>query len=65
VPLTVDDLIYASSTVMLDSARWKVPVSAFARWLLGLGMAATLAANVAHGLRCGRSAPSAVHCNTF
>ena len=36
VPLTVDGLIYASSMVMLDSARRAVPVSALARWLLGL-----------------------------
>jgi Protein of unknown function (DUF2637) len=42
VPLTVDGLIYASSMVMLDSARRKVPVPALARWLLGLGIAATL-----------------------
>jgi hypothetical protein len=49
VPLTVDGLIYASSMVMLDSARREVPVPALARWLLGLGIAATLAANVAHG----------------
>jgi uncharacterized protein DUF2637 len=53
VPLTVDGLIYASSTVMLDCARRKVPVPALARWLLGLGIAATLAANVAHGLGHG------------
>ena len=58
VPLTVDGLIYASSMVMLDSARRKVPVSALARWLLGLGIAATLAANVAHGL--GHGAAGAV-----
>jgi hypothetical protein len=50
VPLTVDGLIYVSSMVMLDSARRKVPVPALARWLLGLGITATLAANVAHGL---------------
>jgi hypothetical protein len=31
VPLTVDGLIYAGSMVMLDSARWKVPVPALAR----------------------------------
>jgi hypothetical protein len=49
VPLTVDGLIYASSMVLLDSARRKAPVPALARWLLGLGIAATLAANVAHG----------------
>jgi hypothetical protein len=53
VPLTVDGLIYASSMVMLDSARRKVPVSALARWLLGLGITATFAANVAHGLGHG------------
>jgi hypothetical protein len=53
VPLTVDGLIYASSMVMLDSARREVPVPALARWLLGLGIAATLAANVAHGLGHG------------
>jgi hypothetical protein len=50
VPLTMDGLIYASSMVMLDSARRKAPVPALARWLFGLGIAATLAANVTHGL---------------
>jgi hypothetical protein len=51
VPLTVDGLIYASSMVMMmDSARRKRSAPALARWLLGLGVAATLAANVAHGL---------------
>jgi hypothetical protein len=53
IPLTVDGLIWASSMVMLDSARRKVPVPALAGWLLGLGIAATLAANVAHGLGHG------------
>jgi hypothetical protein len=53
IPLTVDGLIYASSMVMLDCARQKVPVPALARWLLGLGVTATLAANVAHGLGRG------------
>ena len=48
VPLTVDGLIYASSMVLLDAARRQVRVPALARWLLGLGIAATLAANVAH-----------------
>jgi hypothetical protein len=37
VPLTVDGLIYASSMVVLDSARRKIPVTALAWWLLGLG----------------------------
>src|SRR5215471_18654476 len=53
IPLTVDGLIWASSMVMLDSARRKVPVPVLARWLLGLGIVATLAANVAHGLGHG------------
>jgi hypothetical protein len=52
VSLTADGLIYASSMVMLDPMRRKPPVPALARWLLGLGIAATLAAN-AHGLRRG------------
>jgi hypothetical protein len=53
IPLTVDGLIWASSMVMLDSVRRGVPVPSLARWLLGLGIAATLAANVAHGLGHG------------
>ena len=53
VPLTVDGLIYASSMVMLDSARRERAGSWLARWLLGLGIVATLAANVAHGLGHG------------
>src|SRR5580698_7827894 len=53
IPLTVDGLIYASSMVMLDSARRGMRVPALARWLLGLGIIATLAANVAHGLGHG------------
>jgi hypothetical protein len=39
VSLTMDGLIYATSIVMLDSARRKAPVPALARWL-GLGIAA-------------------------
>jgi hypothetical protein len=49
----VDGLIYASSMVMLDAAHRTTPVPVPARWLLGLGIAATLAANVAHGLGHG------------
>ena len=41
VPLTEDGLIYASSMVMLDSARRRTPVPALARCLLGLGIATT------------------------
>lgn len=53
IPLTVDGLIWASSMVMLDAARHGVRVPTLARWLLGLGIAATLAANVAHGVGNG------------
>lgn len=53
IPLTVDGLIYASSMVMLDSARRGVRVPRLSRWLLGLGIVATLVANVAHGLGHG------------
>jgi hypothetical protein len=53
IPLTVDGLIYASSMVMLDSTRRGVRVPALARCLLGLGIVATLAANVAHGMGHG------------
>ena len=38
---------------MLDSARRKTPVPSLARWLLSLGIATTLATNVAHGLGRG------------
>ncbi|WP_307827780.1 DUF2637 domain-containing protein [Planomonospora sp. ID82291] len=49
VPLTIDGAIFASSMVMLDCARRGLPVPPLARWTLGLGILATLAANVAHG----------------
>ena len=48
-PATIDGLVYASSMVVLYAARHRVPVPALARWLLGLGIAATLAANMAQG----------------
>jgi hypothetical protein len=53
VPVTMDGLIYSSSMVMPDSARRNTPLPAFARWLPGLGITATLVANVAHGLGHG------------
>jgi hypothetical protein len=53
VPLTVDGLIYSSSMVMLQSARRQARVPVLALWLLGLGIVATLAANVMHGLGHG------------
>jgi hypothetical protein len=48
-PVTIDGLVYASSMVILYAARHRVPVPALARWLLGLGIAATLTANMAQG----------------
>jgi hypothetical protein len=48
-PVTIDGLVYASSMVVLYAARHRVPVPSLARWLLGLGIAATLAANMAQG----------------
>jgi len=48
-PATIDGLVYSSSTVVLYAARHRLPVPGLARWLLALGIVATLAANVAHG----------------
>lgn len=48
-PATIDGLVYASSMVVLYAARHRRPVPALARWLLVLGIVATLAANMAQG----------------
>jgi hypothetical protein len=48
-PATIDGLVYASSMVVLYAARHRLPVPPLARWLLGLGIAATLTANMAQG----------------
>jgi hypothetical protein len=48
-PATIDGLVYSSSMVILYAARHRLAVPALARWLLALGIVATLAANVAHG----------------
>ncbi len=48
-PATIDGLVYASSMVILYAARHRLPVPPLARWLLGLGIAATLTANMAQG----------------
>ena len=53
VPFTVDGLIWAASMVILDASRRKQPVPALAKWSLGVGIAATIGANVAHGLTHG------------
>jgi Protein of unknown function (DUF2637) len=48
-PATIDGLVYASSMVVLYAARHRLPLPSLARWLLGLGIAATLTANMAQG----------------
>jgi hypothetical protein len=48
-PATIDVLVYASSMVVLYAAWHRVPVPSLARWLLALGIAATLTANMAQG----------------
>jgi hypothetical protein len=48
-PATIDGLVYASSMVTLYAARHRIPVPSLARWLLTLGIAATLTANMAQG----------------
>jgi hypothetical protein len=48
-PATIDGLVYASSMVVLYAARHRLPIPSLARWLLGLGIAATLTANMAQG----------------
>ncbi len=52
-PLTIDGLIYAASMVLLNAARRGIPRPALAYAALTLGIAATLAANVAAGLHYG------------
>jgi hypothetical protein len=48
LPLSVDGLIAAASLVMLHAARQRQPVPALARFMLGLGVAAPVGANVAY-----------------
>jgi hypothetical protein len=48
-PAMIDGLVYASSMVVLYAARHRVPVPSLARWLLAVGIAATLTANMAQG----------------
>ena len=53
LPLSVDGLIAAASLVMLHAARRRLPVPGLARWMLALGVGATVAANVEYGLPFG------------
>ena len=52
-PFTVDGLIWAASMVILNASRRNQRVPRLAAWSLGAGIAATLGANVAHGLGHG------------
>jgi hypothetical protein len=52
-PLTIDGLIYCASMVLLNAARQGVRGHWLAYAALGLGIAATLAANLAAGLSFG------------
>lgn len=49
LPATVDGLAGSASLVMLFAARYKLPVPRLARVAVGMGIGATLSANVAHG----------------
>ena len=53
VPFTVDGLIWAASMVILDANRRRQPVPTLAKWSLGVGIVATIGANVAHGMNHG------------
>lgn len=53
LPLSVDGLIVAASLVMLHEAQHGRKAPVLARWMLALGVAATVAANVAYGLSYG------------
>jgi hypothetical protein len=53
VPLTVDGLVYASSMVLWHSARQGRSRPPLAGWALAAGVAATVGANLAHGLGHG------------
>jgi Protein of unknown function (DUF2637) len=48
-PATIDGLVYASSMVIMYATRHRLPAPQLARWLLMLGIVATLAANMAQG----------------
>jgi hypothetical protein len=47
---TVDGLIWAASMVVLEASRRTQHVPGLAAWSLAAGIAATIGANLAHGL---------------
>ena len=49
LPFTVDGLIWAASMLVLDASRRNQPVPRLAAWSLGVGIVATVGANLAHG----------------
>lgn len=53
VPLCVDGLVYAAGMVHLNSARRGEKAGALAWLSLGLGIGATIAVNVLHGIEAG------------
>jgi hypothetical protein len=53
LPFTVDGLIWAASMVVLDASRRNQRVPRLAQWSLGVGIVATVCANLAHGLGHG------------
>jgi hypothetical protein len=53
LPFTVDGLIWAASMVVLDASRRNKRVPRLAQWSLGVGIVASLGANLAHGLGHG------------
>ncbi len=53
LPFTVDGLIWAASMVVLDASRRGQPVPRLAAWSLGIGIVATVGANLAYGASHG------------
>ena len=53
LPFTVDGLIWAASMVVLDASRRNQRVPRLAAWSLGVGIVATVGANLAHGIGHG------------
>ena len=47
---TIDGLVHASTMVILHAVRHQLPVPRLARWMLALGITASLAVNVAQSL---------------
>ena len=54
-PVVIDGIIVAASMVLLDAARHAERAPRLAWWLLGSGVAVTLAANVTYGAQTGLS----------